>query len=49
MAAIGNQLNGYADKTQNVLSEVFSKTAPAAQKLKEKTISPFPLSESLDG
>lgn len=46
ISAIGNQLNGYADKTQNVLSDMLNKTAPAAQKLKEKTMNPFPSSEN---
>lgn len=39
-------LNGYAEKSQDMLGQVLSKTVPKAQILKEKTMAgrPFPLS-----
>lgn len=38
-------LNGYAEKSQDMLGQVLSKTVPKAQILKEKTMAgrPFPL------
>lgn len=36
-----NTLNGYAEKSQGMLSQVFSKTAPRAQALRDKTMRPL--------
>lgn len=36
-----NALNGYAEKSHGMLGSFFSKTAPRAQALKEKTMKPL--------
>uniref|UniRef100_A0A8R1DES0 MAP kinase-activating death domain protein n=1 Tax=Caenorhabditis japonica TaxID=281687 RepID=A0A8R1DES0_CAEJA len=36
-----NAINGYAEKSQNVFSQVLNKTAPKAQALKERTMKPL--------
>lgn len=38
---IMSTLNGYAEKSHGVLSQVFSKTAPKAQALRNKTMKPL--------
>uniref|UniRef100_A0A915HSK3 Uncharacterized protein n=1 Tax=Romanomermis culicivorax TaxID=13658 RepID=A0A915HSK3_ROMCU len=44
ISALSNQINGYAGRTQDVFNEFMNKTAPAAQKLRQKTMNPFPMS-----
>jgi hypothetical protein len=34
-------INGYAEKSQGMLSQVFNKTAPKAQALRDKTMRPL--------
>lgn len=36
-----NAINGYAEKSQSVFSQVINKTAPKAQALKERTMKPL--------